>query len=225
MSWFQLDPRSLADRAAGMPTPTATGALLRGMIGFTLVSVAGFAPWGLFGKWFHAPGHGGELGMYGTCAVVFLALCGVVLHKLILGKGSLLRFYLLFGVCFTAYSICWTVGWMALRGDAGSVVGLLAGTSVMGVLMVAAFDAWEQTAKVIVALFLLNALGYFAGGWFEGPLLHAPKVVVFGMTLSRSAQVAFAMMQWAVCYGLGFGAGIGLAFHFCQTKARALLFS
>ena len=80
-----------------------------------------------------------------------------------------------------------------------------------------------QSLKVIIALFVLNSLGYFIGGWIEGPMIHAPKLVVAGMTLTRSTQVMLAMMQWGVCYGIGLGAGLGLAFYFCQSKARALL--
>ena len=134
MSWFQLDPQSIAHRARGTDVPTLGSSLLRGMIGFTLVSVAGFLPWGVFGKWFH--GHGGELGMYITCAVVFIGLSGLLLHPLIVGEGSLWRFYKLFSLSFTAYSAAWIAGWMLVRGNAGSIAGLLAGTAVMGVMRV-----------------------------------------------------------------------------------------
>ena len=32
-----------------------------------------------------------------------------------------------------------------------------------------------------------------------------------------------AKLQWGVCYGLGFGAGLGIAFYLCQDRARTLL--
>ena len=32
-----------------------------------------------------------------------------------------------------------------------------------------------------------------------------------------------AVILWALCYGLGFGAGLGVAFHVCQAPARTLL--
>ena len=56
MSWFQLDPKSIAERAqvdgADANIPTLASSLWRGVIGFTIVSVAGFVPWAVFGRWF-----------------------------------------------------------------------------------------------------------------------------------------------------------------------------
>ena len=223
MSWFQLDPESLADRAAGREAPSLGGSLRIGTLGFTIVSVAGFVPWGVFGKWFH--GHGGELSMYAVCAVIFIGLSGLLLHRLIMGTGSLARFYKLFTLAFTAYAVAWTAGWMSLRGHPGSVAGLLAGTVAMGWMLAAAFDARTQALKVIAALFVLNSAGYFAGGWMEGYLVALPELTIGNVMLTRSTQVMVAMLQWGVCYGMGLGAGLGLAFYFCQTKARALLAS
>ena len=76
-------------------------------------------------------------------------------------------------------------------------------------MLTAAFDAQASLISTIAALFLLNTLGYFVGGQFEGMLSHRFPLV--------------AKLQWGVCYGLGFGAGLGLAFYFCQDRARALL--
>ena len=220
MSWLQLDPESLASRAQGSPAPTLGASLRRGIVGFTLVSVAGFLPWGVFGKWFR--GHGGELAMYAVCALVFIVLSGLLLHRLIMGKGSLVRFYQLFGVAFTAYSIAWIAGWMALRGHAGSLAGLFAGTAVMGWILSTAFAATGQTWKIIAALFVLNSTGYFIGGMIEEALVKICECSG-GVPLAKPTQMLLAKMQWGVCYGLGLGAGLGLAFWLCQTRARALL--
>lgn len=217
MSCFQLDPQSLAQRSTSAPSFTTS--LLRGTLGFTAVSIAGFLPWGVFGKAFH----GQELRMYLVCAVVFLMLSGVLMHRLIMGKGSLGRFYLLFGITFTLYAIAWIAGWMLVRGDLGSIVGLLSGTVVMGGLLCVAFEAKDQWWQVITALFVLNTLGYFLGGVIEVALLKLPVCTFAGITLSKPTQVMLAKMQWAVCYGSGLGAGLGIAFHCCQTRARALL--
>ena len=191
----------------GGKPPTLAASVVRGMAGFTLVSVAGFIPWAVFGKVFHRAG--GEVGLYVVCALVFIGLAAPLLHRLILGSGSLLRFYQVFTPAFAAYSVAWIAGWMLLRGHLGSMVGLLAGTAVMGAMLVAAFDAWNQAVKVIVTLFTLNAAGYFVGGVVEEALLQYHKVA--------------AMLMWGVLYGLGFGAGLGVAFHLCQSQARALL--
>lgn len=209
MSWFQLDPQSIAARAraAGSSVPSLGASLVRGIFGFTIVSVAGFVPWAGFGRWFHR--HVGEAGLYATCAIVFIGLSAPFLHRLIIGPGSLGRFYRLFSVSFAAYSVAWIVGWMLLRGHPGSVAGLLAGTAVMGAMLATAFDARGAMFQVIAALFVLNSLGYFIGGEFEAALIRQ--------------NALGAKLMWGVSYGVGFGAGLGLAFHLCQDRARALL--
>ena len=112
---------------------------MRGMLGFTIVSVAGFAPWALGGRALH---HAvGEIGLYAACAFAFIALSGLLIHRLIIGPGSLVRFYLLFTAAFLGYAACWTLAWMSLRGNLGSVIGLLFGTAVMAWMLVWAFDA------------------------------------------------------------------------------------
>lgn len=204
MSWFQLDPESTARRAAGTQLPTRAASIVRGAIGFTLLSVAGFVPWAVFGRPLYRMI--GEAGMYAVCALVFLVLSGPLLHRLIIGPGSLGRFYKVFTIAFTAYSIAWIAGWMALRGHPGSLAGLFAGTAVMSVILAAAFDAWRSLAKLVVILFLANAAGYFIGGVAEAK--------VPGVT---------GKLLWGVFYGLGFGAGLGWAFHECQSAARRLL--
>jgi hypothetical protein len=77
--------------------------------------------------------------------------------------GSLWRFYALFAIAFTLYSVGWIIGWMALRGNVGSLAGLFLGTVAMGWLLVKAFDSRNEFLKIVVALFVLNAIGYFAG--------------------------------------------------------------
>lgn len=220
MRWFQLDPESVASRiqASGQPAwvPSLGGSLLRGTLGFILVSIAGFAPWAVAGSWFYQ--HFGEAGMYVACAVVFIGTAGLVMHQLIIGPGSLSRFYLLFTPAFGVYSVTWIVGWMVLRGHLGGIVGLLAGTALMGVMFALAFDAWSETLKVIVALFVLNTAGYFFGGVVEGALLHME-----GLPVSGAAQAIIAKSSWGVFYGAGLGAGLGWAFYLCQARTRALL--
>jgi len=220
MSWFQLDPRQVAERiqASGRPAvvPSLSGSLLRGVLGFTLVSLLGFAPWVLAGGWFYR--HVGEAGLYAVCAVVFIAASGLLMHRLIIGPGSLSRFYKLFTPAFAAYSIAWTVGWMVLKGHPGSVVGLLSGTVLMGGMMAWAFDARREALKVIAALFTLNALGYFMGGVLDGWI-----GALEGLPVASSTRSALAHASWAVAYGAGFGAGLGWAFFLCQTETRRLL--
>ena len=161
--------------------------------------------------------------MYAVCAFVFIGLSGLLLHSLIIGpggRGSLKRFYALFGVAFTVYAVAWIAAWMLLRGHTGGVVGLFAGTTAMGCVLAHAFAARGMIAiiKIIVALFVLNALGYFGGGWIEGSVSHLNALSFLG-----TARMTLAQLLWGVFYGIGFGAGLGYAFHTCQARIRDLL--
>jgi hypothetical protein len=185
------------------------------------VSIAGFAPWALAGRSLH---HAvGEVGLYVVCAAVFIGLSGAALHRLIIGPGSLWRFYVLFAAAFIPYAAGWMAGWMVLRGHLGSITGLLLGTSLMGWILVEAFDSRRELWKVVTALFVLNALGYFAGGWLEAGVAGMDVDRFLGFPFTRQARIRAAMLLWGVCYGLGLGAGLGLAFFFCQSRARALI--
>jgi hypothetical protein len=210
MPLFQLDPQSIAQRvqASGQPprVPTLGASVLRGIIGFTLVSVAGFAPWPIIDRWFPWMG---EMGLYVVCTAVFIGLSGPLLHRLIIGPGSLPRFYKVFTLAFTAYVIAWAAFWIWLRSDVGEITGLLGGTAAMGAIVAFAFDSRRAVVKIIAALFVLNAAGYLAGRWFGGKLGIDHRLT--------------AILLWGICYGIGFGAGLGMAFHFCQARARAVI--
>jgi hypothetical protein len=70
---------------------------------------------------------------------------------------------------------------------------------------------------------VLNALGYFAGGWVEGHVAAMRGDRLLGFAVTKLERMRTAMLLWGVCYGLGFRAGLGLAFFWCQSRARALL--
>ena len=188
------------------PLPSFAVSVRRGIVGFTLLSVAGFLPWPILDLWFR---RGTETQLYVACIALFIGLSGPLLHRLIIGPGSLSRFYKLFAPAFVAYAAVWIAFWVWLRGRNGEIAGLLGGTAVMGAILAFAFDAQRSVVKIVTALFALNALGYFVGGWFEGKLAIDHRLA--------------AMMIWAVCYGVGFGAGLGVAFHLCQARAREAL--
>src|SRR5688572_32568269 len=100
--------QSLHDSAR--PFPGLGESIIRGAIGFTLLAVAGFAPWALAGRFFYRTI--GEVGLYVVCALVFIGLSAPLLHKLLAGPRAFRRFYQLFGISFAGYSIAWIAGWM-----------------------------------------------------------------------------------------------------------------
>jgi hypothetical protein len=222
---FGLDPQSIADRSrtSGQSprVPTLGESVLRGMIGFTLVSLGGFAPWVLAGRWFYR--NTGEVGLYATCAIVFIGLSGLLLHRLIIGPGSLVRFYKIFSLAFVAYAIAWTIDWMAFRGVTGSIVGSLAGMAAMGGILACGFKAHDATLKIIAVLIVANAAGYFVGEWAHNAVLALKEGNALGLVLERSMRATLSKAAWGLFYGLGFGAGIGYAFYACQAEARNLI--
>lgn len=206
MSFFQTDAafyQSQGVSARDIPGPGAS--LVRGILGGVLMSLAGFAPWALLGK-FIAP-HLGEAGLYLVCALAFIVTSGLLLHRLLAGPRSLPRFYKLFGVSFLAYSVAWIAGWLALRGHPGSWSGLAAGALAMATITAGAFGTWRLLPLLFLFLFLPVAGGYFLGGVVEGKLM-ASATSLLGRQM--------AMMSWGLFFGIGFGTALGLAYHFSQ---------
>lgn len=224
LSLLQLDPEHLAGRLRAAPAasapPTLTASLLGGGIGFTLVAIAGFAPWALAGRWFREAV--GELGMYLACAGVFVALSGLALHRLVIGPGALARFAILFTFAYLAYAALWIAAWMTLHGNAGSLTGLAGGCLAMGWILCRAFTARGVLVRVVAALLVGNLLGYYGGGYAEALVagLSAPGVAVIAYEKAR--PTALAMLSWGACYGIGVGAGLGAALHLCQAEHRAV---
>ena len=226
---FGLDPQSIVDRvkASGQTprAPTLGESLCRGMMGFTLVSLGGFAPWVLAGRWFYR--NVGEAGLYAVCAVVFIGLSGLLLHRLIIGPGSLVRFYKLFSLAFLAYAVAWTIAWMTLArvtgGITAGIIGSLAGIVAMAGLLAWGFKAPEAMLRIIIALLATNLAGYFIGEWAYNEVLAIKEGNSLGIVLENATRAVLSKAAWGLFYGLGFGAGIGFAFFTCQAKARKMI--
>ena len=222
---FGLDPQSIANRVAASNRPPAIPTLwqsvARGTIGFTLVSLGGFTPWIFGSAW--ARQTVGEAGMYAACAVAFIGLSGLLLHRLIIGPGSLSRFYGLFCLAFALYSVAWIVAWMTLRGDLGSVLGLTAGAAVMGAIFANGCGYCGAMLEVIPLLFLTNLAGYYVGGWVHSAVLRCHDFTLGGIAFDRSARLLLSKASWGLCFGLGFGPGIGASLYLCQAKTRELI--
>ena len=194
---------------------TFASCLIRGGIGFTIVSVAGFAVWAFGGKWFYA--HVGEAGLYLAITIVFLGLSGVLLSPLIVGERKLPRFYKIFVPAFLLYAAAWCACWFALRFGAGEWLGSLAGCVAFALVLAASFKNFRSMGTVAIALFVLHSAGYFAGDIaYKLANAHAME----WLHVSKSAAGVIAKLLWGVCFGAGFGLGIGYAFFAMQRRTQ-----
>jgi hypothetical protein len=114
-------------------------AMLRGSVGFAIVSIAAFSVWAFAGRWLGQ--NFGEAGLYIGCLIVFLGVSGLLLRSLVQGANSLGRFYKIFIPAFLAYAMVWCAAWFELHFGAGEWVGLLGG--MRGVCGVSGERIWK----------------------------------------------------------------------------------
>lgn len=169
--------------------------VLRGAIGFAAVSVAAFSVWAFGGR-----AIGNEVLMYALIAAVFLGLSGLLLHPL---AGSVRLFYLTFVPGFLAYAVAWSVIWFAWGNRLSEWLASAVGCAVFAVIL--GLRSPSRTPGVAVVLFLAHSAGYFLGG----DIYYA----------TRSAEPILAKLAWGLCYGLGFGAGIGYAYKALSPRS------
>ena len=191
--------------------------MLRGSIGFAVVSLVGFSVWAFAGRSLYAKV--GEAGLYTLCLLVFLGSSGLVLHPLARGPQSLLRFYKAFIPAFLAYAIVWCAAWFIFRFGLGEWLGSLLGSVAFVAVTSRAFGKCHGIVRTSIILFGLHSAGYFLGGksmqWLTGP---AGAGMLTGF--SKVQLAAIAKLSWGLLYGLGFGAGIGYAFCTCQRGSE-----
>jgi len=185
------------------PRPTLTASLVRGSLGFAAVSLGAYAVWALGGQWLSA--HLKEGGFYAVVAAVFLGLSGLTLHPLIQGPNSYSRFMKAFVPAFLAYTGVWCAAWFAFRFGWGEWLGSLGGCFAFALVLGGMLGNLKQACLAGLVLFVTHSAGYFLGGplhYRSGPNLHLVGI-----------------LGWGLLYGLGFGAGIGYAFHTLQRQA------
>ena len=195
--------------------PGVIRAMVRGSIGFALVSLAGFSVWAFGGKWLQT--HFGEAGLYSACAIVFICASGLFLASLMTGPGSLRRFYAIFIPAFLAYAVVWCAAWFVLHFGLGEWLGSLLGTSAFASIMAWRFRNTSGIGKTIVILFGCHTAGYFLGGHLMQWVAGAKGPAMFA-SLSKHQIGVLAKLSWGLLYGLGFGAGIGYALHQLQRE-------
>jgi hypothetical protein len=197
--------------------PCIVHSMVRGSIGFGIVSLAAFSVWAFGEKWFQ--NHLGEPGLYAACAFVFIALSGLLLHPLLGRSGSLPGFYTIFIPAFFAYVVIWCTAWFVLRSGAGEWLGSLLGTA--GFIGVISWRLKNARAflQASLILFGLHSVGYFLGGQVMHWVLNAAGAGLLS-GVSKPTLFVVAKLAWGLLYGLGFGAGIGYAFYAVQKKRR-----
>jgi len=208
MSLFGLSPDQVIARvrASGQEARPLTldESLLFGAIGFCLASLLVFATVAFGERWMYR--HLGLTGSYVVWTLLFIALGGGVLSRLVIGPGRLARFYLLFSVAFLAYAVGWVGAYFTLHGRVGELLGAVIGPALMGLVLAWAFGSMRSALKIIGALYLGNWGGYFLGDF-----------------LNNSWRGKLGMLSWGVTFGLGLGAGLGTALYFAQSPTRELL--
>jgi hypothetical protein len=203
-------------RAMNSARAPVARAMLSGALGFAVVSLAAYAVWAFAGGWFR--GRGGEPAMYAAIAAVFLALTGAVLHPLVRGERRLARFYGAFVPAFFAYAVAWSGFWFWLRYGAGEWLGALAGCAVFVALTAWRLGGWRAFWPALAVFFVLHTAGYFAGGFSMARLMALAREAAAGSP-ERAQLAALAKLSWGLFHGLGFGAGLGFAYHALQSAA------
>ena len=187
------------DQNLSPAVPSLARSIGTGAVGFCLVSLCVFATVAFGERWMY-----NTLGLFGaylTWTVLFILLSGAVFGSLVVLRWRLPAFYLLFGLAFFAYAAGWMVAYFMLRNTAGELVGSLAGSVLMAVVLAAGFGSPGSTAKLSALLFVSNSLGYFLGS-----------------ALNNYFSGYTGMLLWGIAYGFFFGAGIGAALQLVQQR-------
>lgn len=177
--------------------PSLQSSILRGGLGFCVVSLFVFATVAFAERWMYT--NLTVLGAYLVWTILFIALGGAALGSLVVGRWRLPKFYLLFGLAFFVYAAGWVLAYFTLRGLAGEWAGSLAGSVLMALVFAAGFRTIHATLKFSAILFVANSIGYFLGS-----------------ALNDYFRGQVGMLLWGAAYGLFLGAALGAVLHFAQ---------
>jgi hypothetical protein len=188
------------------PVPSLQRSVLIGAVGLALVSLFVFATVAFAERWMYE--NLGLGGAYLAWTILFIVLGGGALGSLVVNRWRLPKFYLLFGLAFFVYAAGWVSAYFTLRGRLGELMGSLAGSFLMGMVLTLALSgikAQRRALGLCLLLFVANTLGYFLGSMINDSLGGRP-----------------GMLSWGVVFGLGLGAGLGALLHFAQKNAAKL---
>ena len=180
-----------------------TRSIATGAIGFAVVSLCVFATVAFAERWMYQ--NLGVTGAYLAWTVLFIVLSGAVFGSLVIVRWRLPRFYLLWALAFFAYAAAWMLAYFNVPRTAGELIGAIAGSILMAVVLALGFGSLRSIVKLSAVLFVSNSLGYFLGA-----------------ALFQSLNAPTGMLLFGVVYGLFFGAGIGAALHLVQADTSKL---
>src|SRR5687767_10695004 len=188
-------------------------AILNGAWRFALVSVLAFGFWAVESK--ILPRGFGEIWTFVGCLLAFMIFTEIFMVKLVNEPNARAKFNRSFIPAFIVYAIIWSVFWFALHSGLGEWLGSAVGCAAFAAILGRQLGAKSGYAKVIAFLIVAHAAGYFLGGKVFYMARNPPE---FFASWSKANLWAFAKLMWGLFYGLGFGAGIGYAFHVFQRE-------
>ena len=184
---------------ASKSLPSLGKSIVTGAIGFCVVSLFVFATVAFAEHWMYQ--NLGLFGSYITWTVLFILLSGAVFGSLVVvDRWRLPKFYLLWAVAFFVYAAAWMMAYFTLGRRLGELVGALAGSIFMALVLATGFRTLRSTVKLSAVLFVSNSLGYFSGAALFDSLSEPTGMLLFGLV-----------------YGLLFGTGIGAALQLLQN--------
>lgn len=180
---------------------------------FAAVSLVGFSIWAFAGKWSYA--HLGEAGLYALITLAFLMLAGIFMHPLMQGPDRFRHFLSVFTPAFIGYAVVWCACWFWLHFGLGEWLASLAGSIAFTAIAGRRFGNLRPLIAAALVFFVAHSLGYFIGSKAM-QILNSPAGGELFEYLTKSQIGTVAKMSWGLFYGLGFGAGMGYAFHAFQ---------
>jgi len=163
--------------------------LLRGAIGFGLVSTAVFSSVAFAERWMYT--NLTIIGAYVVWTVMFLVLAPMAFIGIV-PSDRRRTFPLWFNAAFFAYCVLWCAAWFVSPNTLGELVGCTGGSLAMAGALVARGYVKKPLVIAGLVVSIANLLGYFAGGYLNAKL--------GGPT---------GMLVWGALFGAGTGAGVG----------------
>jgi hypothetical protein len=190
-------------------------AILNGAWRFALVSVLAFGFWAIQPK--ILPKNYGEPATFVGCLIAFAVFAEIFLVPLVHPPNARRKFNGSFIPAFVVYAAVWSACWFAQKIPAREWVGSALGCAAFAAILHWRLGAREGLWKAMLVLIVTHTAGYYFGGKVFYMARHPPEFIA---SWPRENIWTLAKLMWGLCYGLGFGAGIGYAFDRFQRAAR-----